>query len=129
MNPGGMRKKLLASLIVCVALLTQFGASLWGAAAARDGYVSCHRPLSTEVFSDSALSGGKGAPAGAPSTHDHASCSLCQLGFCALGGEPPFFSAEAIRFHWRVAFVETDVAVAPSVFNLNAPARAPPSRV
>lgn len=124
-----MKKRLLASLIVCVALLTQLGASLWGAATARDGYVSCRRPHATVSVAGAALFDVKGAPAGAPAAHDHASCTLCQLGFCAIGGEPPFFSAEAIRFHWRVDFAEPNVVVVPSVFNLNAPARAPPSEV
>ncbi len=124
-----MRKRLLASLIVCVALLTQLGASFWGAAAARDGYVFCHRQIVAAAASDASSSPAKDAPSGAPLAHDHGSCSLCQLGFSIIGGEPPYYSAQAIRFHWRIAFTERDVQAPRSVFNLNAPARAPPSIV
>ncbi len=124
-----MRKKLFASLIVCVALLTQIGASFWGAAAARDGFVYCHRQIVAAPTPDAPSTPAKDAPAGAPLAHDHASCSLCQLGFSAIGSEPPFFSAEAIRFHWRVAFIERDSEAPRFVIDLNAPARAPPSIV
>lgn len=124
-----MRRRLLASLIVCVALLTQLGASFWGAAAARDGYVFCHRQIVVAQTQDAPPAPVKNAPAGAPLSHDHGSCSLCQLGFSVIGAEPPHFSAQAIRFHWRIAFVERDAPAPRFVFNLNAPARAPPSTV
>ncbi|WP_363350250.1 hypothetical protein [Methylocystis echinoides] len=122
-----MRKRLLASLIVCVALLTQLGASFAGAAAARDGFVFCHRQI--VAAQASAPADVKGAPAQAPLGADHASCSLCQLGFSVISGEPPYFLAQALRFYLRVAFVERDAPAPRSAINLNAPARAPPSAV
>ncbi|MEK8091471.1 hypothetical protein WOC76_02805 [Methylocystis sp. IM3] len=124
-----MRRRLLASLIVCVALLTQLGASFWGAAAARDDHVFCNRQIVAVQTQDAATFPVENAPAGAPLAHDHGSCSLCQLSFSIIGAEPPHFSAQAIRFHWRVAFVERDVPEPRFLFNLNAPARAPPSTV
>ncbi len=124
-----MRKRLLASLIVCVALLTQIGASFWGAAAARDSHIFCHRQIATVSTADAPRADAKGTPGTAPAGHDHASCSLCQLGFTIIDSEPPFFSAQAIRFQFRIAFAEPDVPAPRSAFNLNAPARAPPSLV
>ena len=44
-----MSKQVVASLIVCVALLTQLGASFWGAAAARDGNAPCHRVMTVSA--------------------------------------------------------------------------------
>lgn len=125
-----MSKRVLASLIVCVALLTQIGASFWGAAAARDGHAPCHRQLSAAaakapsgVSSDAA-----GAPMQAPAPHDHASCSLCQLGFSVVRGDTPVFVAQAVVFYSRVARAEPQALAPRSVFNASAPARAPPSR-
>ncbi len=125
-----MRKRLLASLIVCVALATQLGASLWGAAAARDGYVGCHRSPAFSVSLDEASPASRTeSPVPASQTHDHASCSLCQLGFSVIDPVAPVLQAEPVVFHTRVARVETDTPPTRVVFNRSAPARAPPSLI
>jgi hypothetical protein len=120
-----MSRRVFASLIVCVALLTQIGASFWGAAAARDSHIFCHRQIAAAA-ADASLPGAGGAPAQAPAGHDHASCSLCQLGFAVIDSEPPFFAGRAIAHHFRVAFFEPGAPAPRFYFNLNAPARAPP---
>jgi Protein of unknown function (DUF2946) len=121
-----MSKRVVASLIVCVALLTQLGASFWGAAAARDGIAPCHRVMtvSTTTAGDAA-----GKSTGAPAPHDHASCSLCQLGFSVVNSDAPVFVAENLAYHFRVALTEPDLPAPRAIFNRSAPARAPPSRV
>lgn len=122
-----MRKRLLASLIVCVALLTQLGASFWGATTARDGSVWCHKLISASVALDAQQPGGEtGRPAGAPAPHDHASCSLCQLGFSVIDGAAPVFDAQAVKFYSRVALVEPAAPAPRALFNRSASARAPP---
>lgn len=121
-----MSKRMLASLIVCVALLTQLGASFWGATAARDGYLPCHREIA--VSADLSRDAGR-KPMGAPAPHDHASCSLCQLGFSVVSSDAPLFEARAVAFHSRVALEEPDIPAPRAVFNRSAPARAPPSLV
>jgi hypothetical protein len=120
-----MSKRVVASLIVCVALLTQLGASFWGAAAARDGIAPCHRVITVA----SAAQDAAGQPSGAPAPHDHASCSLCQLGFSVVSSDAPVFVAETLVFQSRVALPEPDALSPRAVFNRSAPARAPPSLV
>lgn len=126
-----MRKGLFASLIVCVALLAQIGASLWGASAGRDGFAPCHRQaaaLSDALASDLAarLDGGKTLPTGAPAPHDHASCSLCQLGLTAIGSAAPVLPARSVALEWRVSLNWIEVRPSGSAFNKSAPPRAPP---
>ncbi|PPD42658.1 MAG: hypothetical protein CTY15_11905 [Methylocystis sp.] len=123
-----MRKRLFASLIVCVALLTQLGASFWGAAAARDGYAGCHKQSLFSLAAAAQTSGEKGVPA-APATHDHASCSLCQLAFAAIDADPPALPARSIKPAWRIAFVAAEPPPRPTALNRSAPARAPPSHI
>ncbi len=103
-----MRNRLLATLIVCVALLTQLGASFSGATAARDGFAGCHRPIVAWSAAERQSSGGNGIPAGAPAPHDHASCSLCQLGFTAISSETPATPARLEKAYWRVAYVAAE---------------------
>ncbi len=121
-----MSKRVAASLIICVALLTQIGVSLWGAAAARDGVTLCNRDTLV-----SAMAPGRPAdhPTNAPASHDHAACSLCQLGFSFISGEAPYFVVETLAYQHRVALVEPDVWAQRAIFNRSAPARAPPSHV
>ncbi|KAF2989656.1 hypothetical protein OGR47_01205 [Methylocystis sp. MJC1] len=122
-----MRQRLLASLIVCVALLTQLGASLWGAAAAREGYAGCHRQAAIVAATDAR--GGRGAPFGAPTPHDHASCSLCQLGLTAIDSDAPSLPARRLEPYWRIEAAESAASPLGKIFNRNAPARASPARV
>jgi hypothetical protein len=124
-----LRKRVLASLIVCVALLTQFGASLWGAAAARDGLVGCHKNIAWSDTVDLKRSADldRAAPAQKPVGHDHASCSLCQLGFNFFHSETPIFEARVLA-HARVALAEPEIPAPTPVFDYAAPARAPPSQ-
>ncbi|WP_424360849.1 hypothetical protein [Methylocystis parvus] len=122
-----MRKRLLASLIVCVALLTQIGASLWGAAAAREGYAPCHR--SAVALADgvaSGVAGGQSLPTGAPVSHDHGSCSLCQLGLTVIGGEAPVLPVRAVAHAWRVPADWVEAHPPGFAYNKSAPPRAPP---
>jgi len=124
-----MRNRLLASLIACVALLTQLGASFWGAAAARDGYAGCHRRIAP-IAATEAPPAGKGVPSGVPSSmpgpHDHGSCSLCQLGFAVIDGEPPILPSRSVAIEWRIVLLIAETPPLRSVFNRSAPARAPP---
>jgi hypothetical protein len=125
-----VRHRLLASLIVCVALLTQFGASLWGAAAARDGLPGCHRNIAWSVTADVKTSdaGGSEAPTNLPAAgHDHASCSLCQLSLGFTQSVPPAFDAIVVA-HVRVVLAELRAPKPTVVLNRSAPARAPPSQ-
>ncbi len=124
-----LSKRLLASLIVCVALLTQFGASLWGAAAARDGLVGCHKSMAWSATANAATPSdpGQAAPAQAPSKPDHACCSLCQLGSGFIQSEAPVFEARAVAYR-RVLLAEPVAPEPLRVFNRGAPARAPPSQ-
>jgi hypothetical protein len=124
-----LRKPLLASLIVCVALLAQLGASLWGAAAAREVLIECHKNIAWSARADIKRSAesGRQAPAQTPSRHDHASCSLCQLGFSFVHKEATTFEARAAA-HERVRIAEPRALAPIIVFNRSAPARASPSR-
>lgn len=124
-----LRKRLLASLIICVALLTQFGASLWGAAAARDGVVGCHRSVAWSATADVSRSAeeGRATPAQAPSKPDHACCSLCQLSFGFFTSEAPVFETRAVAYR-RVLLAEPVASAPLTIFNRSAPARAPPSQ-
>lgn len=122
-----MRKRLLASLIVCVALLMQIGASFSGAAAARAGDAPCHRQVAAmadAVAPD--VAGGKSLPTGAPVSHDHASCSLCQLGLTAIDSVAPVLPARAVAPEWRVSLKWADPPSSRPPFNKSAPPRAPP---
>jgi hypothetical protein len=119
-----MRNRLLASLIVCVALLTQLGASLWGATAAREGYVGCHRQIAPYAIAGAPVSDA-GAPVGAPA-HDHASCFLCQLGLSAVDSDAPTLPARLLTPIWRFALSKPDASPRLHALNRNAPARAPP---
>ncbi len=121
-----MRKKLLASLIVCVALLTQIGASFWGAAAAREGFAPCHRQIAVSLADHA---DGKSPPSGGPVSHDHASCSLCQLGLTAIGAAAPVLPARSIGPQWRMSPSPADAPPPLARFNKSAAARAPPSPV
>jgi hypothetical protein len=116
-----MRKRLLASLIVCVALLTQLGASFWGAAVARDGDMGCHRVVIALASDDSAGSGHT------PPAHHHESCSLCQLGFAMVDSEGPLLPVRAIAFVRQSRLPAVQEPPVLSVFNKGGPARAPPS--
>jgi hypothetical protein len=125
-----LRTRLLASLIVCVALLTQFGVSLWGATTARDGFPGCHRPVdgyAAAAVVDPAPAASQKAPAQTPAKPDHACCSLCELSFGFLGSDAPVFETHvAVRRLVRFgAPADMDVI---AVFNRSAPARAPPSQ-
>jgi hypothetical protein len=124
-----LRTRLLASLIVCVALLTQFGASLWGAAAARDGLPGCHRNIAWSATVDVAPpdDAGREPPRQKPAGHDHGSCSLCQLNFGLYYSETPVFEARVVA-HQRVRLGEPAHLDVIAVFNRSAPARAPPSQ-
>ena len=124
-----LRKRVLASLIVCVALLTQFGASLWGAAAARDGLVVCHTSIaSSDTLGPTRIDQvDRGAPAQTPVGHDHASCSLCQLGFTFFRSETPVFEARVLA-HARIRLSEPEIPAPTPVLTYSAPARAPPSQ-
>jgi hypothetical protein len=117
-----MRKRLLASLIVCVALLTQFGASFWGAAAARDGYVGCHRAVNALAADD------RTAPGQVPPAHDHESCALCQLGFAVVDSAGPLLPVRAVAFAWQSRLPAVQQPPFLAVLNKSGPARAPPSR-
>lgn len=122
-----MRKRLLASLIVCVALLTQIGASFWGAAAAREGYAPCHRravAIADAMATD--VAGGKSLPTGAPVSHDHGSCSLCQLGLTIIGSDAPVLPVRAVAHAWRVSTNWTEARPPGFAYNKSAPPRAPP---
>lgn len=121
-----MRQRLFASLIVCVALLTQLGASLWGAAAAREGYAGCHKQTAIVAAPDARND--RRAPLDAPTPHDHASCSLCQLGFTAVDSDAPSLPAGRQAPYRQVAAAESAVPPHARIFNRNAPARAPPFR-
>ncbi len=122
-----MQKRLLASLILCVALLTQFGASLWGAAVARDGYVGCHKQPSAIAIADARGVNDGDAPPGAPAPHDHLSCFLCHLGFTAIDNAAPALSALPLLPYRRITLVEPDVCPRSAALNWNALARAPPA--
>jgi hypothetical protein len=124
-----LRIRLLASVLICVALLTQFGASLWGAAAARDGLPGCHRSIAWSTNADVTRPDtvGNEAPAQKSAGHDHASCSLCQLSFGLYYSEAPVFEARLLT-HRRVPLGEPANLDVIAVFNRSAPARAPPSR-
>jgi hypothetical protein len=124
-----MHKRLLASLIVCVALLTQLGASLWGAAAARDGYAGCHKSVAIHKIANAGVLGDTATPGEAPTPHDHASCFLCQLGFTAISSGAPLLPMARLQLYWRVAMDAPGGSPRPNVFNRNAPARAPPSLI
>lgn len=122
-----MRQRLLASLIVCVALLTQLSASLWGAAAAREGYAGCHKQTAIVAAPDAGND--RSTPFDAPTPHDHASCSLCQLGFTAIDSDAPSLpAAPPAPYRQVAAAAESAVPPHARIFNRNAPARAPPFR-
>jgi hypothetical protein len=133
-----MRLKLLATLIVCVSFLTQFGASLSGASAARDGTLGrlwCHKQISVAATAKSAPTksveaplGDKSAPNGAPFSHDHGSCSFCQLGVDAPPFDANVLAPRIVGISWRTAKAETESPLPRYVFNRGAPARAPPSQ-
>ncbi len=123
---GPLRKHLLASLIVCVALLTHFGASLWNATAMRADLTGCHLNVAWSSPADVERSGAPdGAPAQTPVPHDHASCSLCQLGFSIVRSDAPDIEAWVIA-HRRVRLTEPHTRVPITVLNFSAPARASP---
>lgn len=125
-----MSKRVVASLIICVALLTQLGASFWGAAAARDGMTPCHRVMTVAAaVSTPGQDDAGGKPANAPVTHDHASCSLCQLGFSVVSSDAPVFEARPVVFYSRISLAESESPAPRVIFNHSAPARAPPSLV
>ncbi|MGJ0393202.1 MAG: hypothetical protein ACR650_10725 [Methylocystis sp.] len=121
-----MRKRLFASLIVCVALLTQLGASLWGAAAARDGYTGCHKQAPAFAIADARGANDGDAPSGAPAPHGHATCFLCQFGFTAIDTASPALSARPLLPYRRVTLVGPDACPRSAALNWNALARAPP---
>jgi len=129
LNGAPLHRRLLASLIICVALLTQFGASLWGAATARDGVVGCHKTIAWTAMADVGPSGDtdREAPAQSPSKPDHACCSLCQLSFGFFKSEAPVFETRAVAYR-RVLLAEPAAPAPLTVFNRSAPARAPPSQ-
>lgn len=120
-----MRKSLHVSLIVCVALLTQLGASFWAAAMARDGYAGCERRIEFAPLNSTA-DDNKGVPADAPTPHDHTSCSMCQGGFDVIVGEAPVLPPRAIEQYWPVAFSSIEAPPLRSSINRSAAARAPP---
>ena len=126
-----MRRKLIATLIICITLVMQFGASLSGAAAARDGFSAspwCHKQSAAIAAASPAASvDEKTAPGGAPGTHDHASCSFCQIGFTAALFETTVFEALAIEPYRRIALIVPETPKRGFSFNRSAPARAPPS--
>jgi len=129
LNGAPLHRRLLASLIICVALLTQFGASLWGAAAARDGVVGCHKSMAWSTTTDFGRAGeeGRATPAEAPAKPDHDCCSLCELSFGFLESETPVFETQAVAYR-RVLLAEPVTPAPLVVFNRSAPARAPPSQ-
>jgi hypothetical protein len=117
-----MRNRLLASLIVCVALMTQAVASLGGAAAARDLDAHCSPIVRVAAF-DAASQ----APQ-APAAHHHDSCPLCQIGFATIGVDAPFLPVRRVAPRWRAPLPESGPPLPGSDGNRNALARAPPSR-
>lgn len=130
-----MRRKMIATLIICVTLVMQFGASLSGAAAARDGFADspwCHNQaavVDAAAPADRVSFNGKTSPGGAPLEHDHASCSFCQIGFTAALLETSVFEALVIEPYRRIALIEPASPATRVVFNRSAPARAPPSLI
>lgn len=122
-----MRKRLLATLIVCAALATQFGASLAGAAAVRDGYAACHKFFSA-AGADAAENQRAPAPA-SPSSHDHAACSLCQIGFNAIDVNLPALPWPTVEPHRQTVAALPEARPFACEYNRNAPARAPPGPV
>ncbi|MGJ0509599.1 MAG: hypothetical protein ACR652_21245 [Methylocystis sp.] len=124
-----MRTRLLASLIVCVALLAQFVASLWGAAEAREGPLGCHKTYAWSATVDAKQSAdtSQQTPAQTPSGHDHATCSLCQLGFSVVQSEAPDIETRVLA-HESVKLDEPQAPAPISVLNYSAPARGSPSQ-
>lgn len=124
-----MSRRIVASLIVCVALLTQIGASFWAVAAARDGMALCDRPVAASAMPTPGQDGAGDPPASAPAPHDHASCSLCQLGFSAVASQSPIFETRPVVFYARISRGESEAPAPRVILNRSAPARAPPSPV
>jgi hypothetical protein len=119
-----LRKRLLASLIVCVALLTQFGASLLGATEARAGLIGCHESVAWSSPAERSAEPRR-VPAQTPVRHDHASCYLCQLGFSIVRSEAPNIETRVVAHH-RVRLAEPQPPAPITVLNYSAPARASP---
>lgn len=125
-----MKRRLLAPLVLCVALLTQLLAPVSAAGQmARMG--SDVDGVECEMHAHHA--GSKAAPVQAPAggaaQHDHASCVFCQLGASA---SPAFEAPAPDRVHApaiRIVFTPFEREIRVFSFNRNAPARAPPSFV
>jgi hypothetical protein len=132
-----MRSKLIATLIICVSFLTQIGASLSGAAAARDGFggrLWCHNQIVSQIGAAKAAVANEAttprdapAPKGAPVSHDHGSCSFCQAGMDAPTIGAAVIAPRHVKLTWRAALAEAEAPVFRSALNRGAPARAPPS--
>lgn len=125
-----MKRRLLAPLILCVALLTQLVAPVSAAGQmARMG--SAADGVECEMHAHHA--GSKAAPVQAPAgrvaKHDHASCVFCQLGASA---SPAFEAPVSDRVNAPATsfiFTSFEREIRVFSFNRNAPARAPPSFV
>jgi hypothetical protein len=125
-----MRSKLIATLIICVSFLTQIGASLSGAAAARDGFGGrfwCHNQIVSQIVSqigvakaavsnDATTPRDAPGPKGAPVSHDHGSCSFCQAGVDAPTIGAAVIAPRLVKLTWRTALAEADAPVFRSAF-------------
>lgn len=125
-----MRRRLLSTVILCVALLTQFAASL-SVASARAGFgdaFRCHGAIAVR-----AAGGADARPAGdedAPPPHNHADCAYCQCGPADAPTPADVLAPRPIPLAWRVAIpAAEEPAPRFSSFNPGAPARASPSRL
>ncbi len=123
-----MPRRLVASLLFCVALFVQLAAPLArGVATSQSapngpGFVALCKLLHGEDRGD------HGAPSGS-GLHDH-SCSLCQTGVNVAPLLPEqIFKARRAAIPTRVVVVKTRDRVASRLFLRGPPARAPPALV
>jgi hypothetical protein len=125
-----MRPRLLAPLIVCVALLTQLFAPIsvagqMGRMSAAVGAPHCEMHA---LHAAPAAENGQ-PPAGNPTKHDHEACVFCRLGASAPTNFETPTVARRETLPTRIRAASAKCAIAAIYYNRNAPARAPPSLV
>lgn len=123
-----MSRRLLASLLLCVGLLTQALAPAFKAGAEAVNCRERHAGRTIAASDVVAPDRSRQSPAPDGAAHDHGSCSLCQFGWSEAPLATWPASAAILTFGWsRISFVSEVAPFAPSRLNPGAPARAPPS--
>ncbi len=141
-----MRRKLLASLIVCVTMLTQVAAPMAGVASTGSGLVAMDvwckaQALLAQRWSQPRSNLTTRRPDGAKrgfakdltseelpvSQQDHASCGFCEASVDAspVGWAAP--EARIVEIYEKLSFEHARETIAAIALNRSAPARGPPA--